>query len=219
MSSRQLIPQSDQEQIAIRKERRAARAQRRKERQRARFLLWSTIGSTALLLGFMGFLFLQIQSRLVYNPAYPPINGETCDTVMHSTYHIHIHLTIYVYGKAVPIPQGIGIAADGSCYYWMHTHTGDGIIHIEAPGNSSNVDLNDFLTVWHDGFARLNFPVQLTQGTGWKIYINGQPFAGTVTSPLSTRVPLASRDIVTLEYGTPNPPPDTIYVFPADLSR
>jgi hypothetical protein len=219
MNRQQLIPQTDPEQEEIRQERRAARAQRRRERRRARAILWGTIGSTILLLGLMGFIFLQLQSRLAYNAAYPPINGETCDTLMHGTYHIHIHLTIYINGKAAPIPQGVGIAADGSCYYWMHTHSSDGIIHIEAPGNLHNVALDDFLTIWHDGFAKLKFPPQLTATSGWRIYINGKPFAGTVTSPLLTEVPLASHDVVTLEYGPHNRPPDTIYAFPADLSK
>ncbi len=30
-------------------------------------------------------------------------------------------------------------------------------------------------TIWHDGFAHLGFPAALTQQTGWKIYVNGQP--------------------------------------------
>ena len=217
--SSHLLPQNDLEQEETRQERKAARMQRRKQRRRARAILAATLGSTTLLLGLMGFIFLQIQSRLAYNAAYPPINGETCDSTMHGAYHIHIHLSIYINGKLAPIPQGIGIATDGSCFYWMHTHSSDGIIHIEAPANLPNVALDDFLTIWHDGFARLDFPPQLTQQTGWKIYINGKPFAGTVTSPLTTEVPLASHDLVTLDYGTHNPPPDTIYAFPPDLPK
>ena len=215
MSSQQLIPSSDPEQEELGQERRAARIQRRKQRRRAQLILWSTIGSSIILLGLMSFLYLRLQAML----AYPPINGVPCESAEQNNYHIHVHLTIYINGRRAIIPQGIGIAADHSCFYWMHTHTSDGIIHIEAPAKVHNVALDDFLTIWHDGFARLNFPPELNQNSGWNIYINGKPFAGTVTSPLNTEVPLASHDVVTLEYGTNNPPPDKIYVFPASLPK
>lgn len=219
MSKQQLIAGSSTEEEELRQAQREARRQRRKHRRRARMILWGTIGSSALLLGLIGFIFLHIQAILATNAAYPAINGISCDTVTQDGYHIHVHLTIYINGKGVIIPQDIGIASDGSCVYWMHTHTSDGIIHIEAPQKLHNLALDDFLTIWHDGFASLNFPAELTQSTGWKIFVSGKPFAGPVTSPLNTEVPLASHDVVTLEYGTPNPPPDTLYSFPASLPQ
>jgi hypothetical protein len=103
----------------------------------------------------------------------------------------------------------------------MHTHSSDGIVHIEAPQKQSNLALDDFLTIWHVGFAKLNFPPELTRSTGWKIFVNGQPFTGSVSAPINTEVPLSSHDIVTLEYGTPNPKPDdaSTYQFPANLKQ
>jgi hypothetical protein len=71
--------------------------------------------------------------------------------------------------------------------------------------------------VWEVGFTKLNFPPEMTQITGWKIYVDGKPFSGVVTSPLQTEVPLASHNFLTLEYGTPDPPPDKLYVFPPNL--
>jgi len=220
MSSKQVIPEIETAEEELRQERRNTRMQRRKHRQRARIILRATIGSSVLLLALMGFIFLRLQTTLNTYSAYPPINGVNCDAGQ-SAYHIHIHLTIYINGKRVTIPQNIGIATDSSCFYWMHTHTDDGIIHIEAPQKLHNLALDDFLTIWHDRFAKLNFPPELTQSTGWKIYVNGQPFANIVTSPLTTEVPLATHDIVTLEYGTPDPKPDdaSIYQFPANLKQ
>jgi len=220
MSSKQAIPEINTEEEQLRQERRAARMKRRKHHQRARSILWGTIGSSILLLGIMAFTFLHIQSDPINNTTYPPINGIPCDTAQNA-YHIHVHLTIYINGKSVTIPKNIGIASDGSCFYWIHTHTSDGIIHIEAPQKQSNLALDDFLTIWHDGFAKLNFPPELTQSTGWKIFVNGQPFTGTVAAPINTEVTLSSHDIVTLEYGTPNPKPDyaSTYQFPANLKQ
>ena len=220
MSSKQAIPEINTQEEQLRLERRAARMKRRKHRQRARSILWGTIGSSILLLGIMGFTFLHIQTEPTNNTAYPPINGIPCDTAQNA-YHIHIHLTIYINGKFVTIPKNIGITSDSGCFYWMHTHTSDGIIHIEAPQKQSNLALDDFLTIWHDGFANLNFPPELTQSTGWKIFVNGQPFTGSVTAPIHTEVTLSSHNIVTLEYGTPNPKPDdaSTYQFPANLKQ
>jgi hypothetical protein len=218
MSNQQAIPEIITEDEQLRLERRAARHQRRKQRQRARIILWGTIGSSILLLGLMGFTFSRIQATLYTYTTYPPINGVSCDAGQNA-YHIHTHLTIYINGKRITIPQNIGIASDGSCVYWMHTNTNDGIIHTAAPQKLHNLALDDFLTIWHIGFSNLNFPPELTQSTGWKIFVNGQPFKGTVTSPLTTEVPLASHDIVTLEYGSPNPKPDnaSTYQFPTNL--
>ncbi len=192
---------------------------RRRERRRARIIYWFSIGSAVLLLGIMGFAYLQMQAMLAFNAAHPPINGVTCDTMEQGGYHIHAHLTIYVNGQHVTVPKGIGIAPDGSCFYWLHTHTSDGIIHIEAPQKQHNEALDDFLTIWHDGFAGLGFPTALNQQTGWKIYVNGKPFSGVVTSPLHTEVPLVSHDAVTLEYGSPNPLPDSFYIFPPNVPQ
>ena len=220
MSSKQAIPEINTEEEQLRLERRAARMKRRKHRQRARFILWGTIASSILLLGIMGFTFLRIQTDPINNTAYPPINNIPCDTAQNA-YHIHIHLTIYINGKSVTIPKNIGIASDGICFYWMNSHASDGIIHTEAPQKQSNLALDDFLTIWHVGFAKLNFPPELTQPTGWKIFVNGQPFTGSVTAPINTEVPLSSHDIVTLEYGTPDPKPDdaSTYQFPANLKQ
>lgn len=219
LNSQQILPQlnPNTEQEELRRERRLARQRRRKERRRAKFILWGTVSSSVLLLGLIGFIYLQIQATLSI-PAYPGINGVSCDTTEQLGFHIHAHLRIYINGQDIPIPQRIGVAPDGSCFYWLHTHDNTGIIHIEAPQKLHNLALDDFLTVWHTGFDNLGFPPELTEQTGWKIYVNGLLFTGVpVTSPLTTEVPLASHDVVTMEYGSHNPLPDKLYVFPSTL--
>jgi hypothetical protein len=218
MNSQQLLPQTETEQEEeLRRERRAARMFRRNQRSKARIYLWSVVGGSALLLGLMGFIFLQIQSIIAINTAYPITNGVSCDRGEQLAYHIHVHLTIYINGKLYPLPKGVGIAADGSCIYWMHTHKNDGIIHIEAPENH-NLSLDDFLNIWYKDFPKLGPPAELNQ-IGWKIYINGKLRTDLVAAPLHIELPLTSHNIVTMEYGTPNPRPDTIYVFPPNLPK
>lgn len=205
----------------LRQERRATRVMRRKQQRRAKFILWSAISACVLMLIVMGVTNLQIQTILA-QPVFATINGVTCDTGEQQGYHIHAHLSIYINGKPVVIPQNIGIEHSGNytCYYWMHTHTSDGIIHIEAPQKVHNVALDDFLTIWHNGFQTYGFPAELNQQSGWHIFINGKPFTGVpITSPLATEVPIASHDVITMEYGTPSVPPERFFSFPPNLPR
>ncbi|HVB74828.1 MAG TPA: hypothetical protein VNE38_14840 [Ktedonobacteraceae bacterium] len=217
MYSQQLIPRTNPEDEALRQERRAVRLRRRKQRRRARIILWSTISLSVILLLAIGYFYLQIQQISTIETNYPPINGVSCYSTEQTNFHIHAHVSIYINGKQIPIPQGVGIGANNICYYWLHTNTSDGIIHIAAPQQASNLALDDFLTIWDVGFAKLGFPQQLTLTTGWKIFVNGKAITTTVTSPLTTEVPMHSHDAITLEYGSNNPPPDQSYAFPANL--
>ena len=213
---------STPEQQAQRRERRLGRLQRRRQQLRARLILGTTIFCCLALLGAIGFFYLRIQGILAYNGGYTPVDGITCDRVMYDNgYHIHAHLSIYVNGQSVTIPKGVGMASDLSCFYWLHTHTSDGILHIESPDSSRKLGLNNFLTIWHDHFASMGFPAELTQSGGWQLFINGAPYSGRYGSPLTTLLPLSSHEILTLEYGSPLRPPDTpaSYHFPPDLPR
>lgn len=203
----------------LRQERRDARQMRRRQQRRSRLGLWTTIGISVLLLALIGFFYLQIENGMTRDTLYPTISGLQCDSMEQTGYHIHVHLSIYINGKPLTIPVGIGIAPDGSCFYWMHTHTDDGILHIEEPKEMDNLALDDFLTLWQQGFPTLNYPPQMTLSSGWQIWVNGTPFNGVVTSPLHTEVKFHSHDAITLEYGSPNPLPDKFFAFPANLPQ
>jgi hypothetical protein len=64
-----------------------------------------------------------------------------------AVFHIHAHLSFFLDGQAVAIPQGIGIAPDSSCFYWLHMHDASGVIHIEAPANRT-FTFGNFLDIW-----------------------------------------------------------------------
>src|ERR1700674_4666449 len=75
------------------------------------------------------------------------IDRVKCEVTEKLAFHIHAHLAIFVNGKQRQVPYGIGIGpplhgvpspispfvTSGTCIAWMHTHTADGIIHMEAP--------------------------------------------------------------------------------------
>jgi hypothetical protein len=88
------------------------------------------------------------------------VNGIRCAPSEQVVYHIHSHLQVYVNGSPRQIPGGIGMLgpvaqhtpegpfyAATQCYYWLHTHTADGIIHVESP-TARIYTLGDFFGVW-----------------------------------------------------------------------
>ena len=145
----------------------------------------------------------------VVNSAYPPVDGIYCDALEHTDYHIHAHLTIYMNGKQVAIPQGIGIASDQSCFYWLHTHTSDGVVHIEFP-NQGSPTLANFLDIWGQSFNSLGFQTELAASTGWTIYVDGKQ-----VSENFNQLVLQPHQVITIAYNSPNITPDTSFNWPA----
>ena len=219
-----MIPGPEQQEIEqARQERRQARKTRRHQQLKAKYIAIGTISVSVGLLLLMGLVYYQLETLLALPAA---ISGVRCDQGEQAGYHIHAHLSIYINGKPVPLPANIGIAGKPptsiSCFYWLHTHKTDGIIHIEAPQQLHNLALDDFLTIWQNGFSNLGFPPELKQSTGWHVYVNGKLFTSVpVTLLTTTEVPLNSHDIVTIEYGQPLVPPDTstTYKFPTTLPQ
>jgi hypothetical protein len=89
------------------------------------------------------------------------VDGVQCQTNEQLVLHVHTHLTIFVDGKAQVIPYGIGIpgfqaqqtangpfVSTGSCFYWLHVHADDGIIHIESPSTTLSFTLGQFFDEW-----------------------------------------------------------------------
>jgi hypothetical protein len=151
-------------------------------------------------------------TEAVFDPAYPPIDGVYCDQLEQTAYHHHVHLTVYINGQQVPFPAGMGIAGgqtNPTCFYWLHTHATDGIIHIEAPAQHS-FSLQNFLDIWQN-FASSNtqytFPTQLSLPDGWTMYVNGKKVTGDF-SKIDISSDQAWHELITLVYNSPNAKPD-----------
>jgi hypothetical protein len=78
----------------------------------------------------------------------------------------------------VEVPAGIGIPQGDSCLYWVHTHTNDGIIHIESP-NTHPFTLGQFFDIWGESLDS-SHAASLTARKGGRltITVNGKPFMG-----------------------------------------
>ncbi|HEV2193578.1 MAG TPA: hypothetical protein VGR54_08190 [Nitrosopumilaceae archaeon] len=130
------------------------------------------------------------------------IDGIECDTTEYVTFHVHAHLDIFVDGHPITIPAFIGIENNNHCLYWLHTHTPDGVIHIESP-QERGFTLGQFFDIWKStstGLPPNEKPI---------IYVNGQ----AVTTSLKD-IPLHAHDEIVLVYGTPPTNIPAFYQFP-----
>ena len=143
-----------------------------------------------------------------------PVDGIKCQTAEQTLFHIHAHLTVFVNGSARQVPAAIGIPgaqaqataqgtfiASGTCFYWLHTHAADGIIHIESPVQRT-FTLGNFFDVWGQplGTGRVG-PV-----TGHVVAIyNGQVYQGNPRD-----IPLTAHAQIQLQVGTPLVAPEQI---------
>jgi len=149
-----------------------------------------------------------------------PKDGISCQSSEQTLFHIHAHLTVFVNGQARQVPAAIGIPgavaqstpagpaiAQGTCFYWLHTHAADGIIHIESPVHRS-FTLGNFFDEWGQPLSTS----QVGPATGHVVAIyNGQVFQGNPRD-----VPLTAHAQIQLEVGTPLVAPEQI-TFPAGL--
>ena len=139
------------------------------------------------------------------------IDGISCDVNEQVKYHIHAHLAIFVDGTAKQVPLGIGISpplhmgantggefvSGGSCFYWLHTHAADGIVHVESP-SSAQYTLGNFFDVWGQPLAT----GQVGPAPGKvSAYVDGKPFTGDPRS-----IPLTNHAAIQLDVGRVVPP-------------
>ena len=149
-----------------------------------------------------------------------PKDGISCQSSEQTLFHIHAHLTVFVNGSARQIPAAIGIPGavaqstpagsfveEGTCFYWLHTHAADGIIHIESPVHRSYT-LGNFFDEWGQPLSTSR--VGPASGHVVAIY-NGQVFQGDPRN-----IPLTAHAQIQLEVGTPLVAPEKI-TFPAGL--
>jgi len=136
------------------------------------------------------------------------IDGIKCENTEKVAFHIHAHLAIFVNGKQRQVPFGIGIGpqwrgqndqvspfvTSGSCFMWLHTHTADGIIHLEAPSNRT-FTLGQFFDVWGQKLSSTQVGPAHGKVTA---LVNGKVFSGDPRS-----IPLTKHALIQLDVGTP----------------
>ena len=132
----------------------------------------------------------------------PVIAGISCDRMEGQRLHIHQHLVILDHGKVVPIPANVGQRPVSSCLYWLHTHTPDGIIHIEAPLDRA-FTLGDFFQIWGQPLSKTEAAsAHAAKRSALRVWVNGKRYTA---NPATIKLD-AHTDIV-IEAGPPFPKP------------
>ena len=142
------------------------------------------------------------------------VDGIGCDTSEQTVFHIHAHLTLFVSGSARQVPAGIGIPgatgqstpqgqfiSNGKCFYWLHTHAADGIVHIESPVHRTYT-LGNFFDEWGQPLSQDQ--VGPAKGHVTAIY-NSKLYQGDPRD-----IPLNAHAQIQLEVGTPLVAPESI---------
>ena len=168
--------------------------------------------ATSVLTGPMGPEGIVLEEGQLLAPASTAATGQAvdgiqCDASEQVVYHIHTRLTVYVNGALRPIPAGIGIVAPvaeqstngqfysaSRCYYWLHVHAQDGIIHVESP-TTVNYTLGQFFAIWNQPLT--SDQVGPAKGT-LTVFVNGVRYTGNPAT-----IPLQSHGDVQIDVGTP----------------
>jgi hypothetical protein len=133
------------------------------------------------------------------------VDGVKCEATEQVAYHIHAHLAVFVNGAERPVPAGIGVeppvvrntsdgpfASAGRCYYWLHTHAIDGVIHVESP-TQTTYTLGQFFALWGQTLNSTDVAGQTGPQT---IFVDGKPFTGNPAD-----IPLNSREAIQIDVG------------------
>jgi hypothetical protein len=134
------------------------------------------------------------------------VAGISCEASEQVAYHVHDHVAVYVNGSSRPIPAGIGVvnpilqhtpagdfAQASRCYYWLHTHAQDGVVHIESP-SLTTYTLGQFFAEWRQPLSS-----RAVAGAAGPVtaYVNGKRFTGDPAD-----IPLTPHAVIQLDVGT-----------------
>jgi hypothetical protein len=135
------------------------------------------------------------------------VDGVQCAPIEQLAYHIHAHLQVYVDGQPRTLPAAIGLLGPiyedtpygrfygaQKCYYWLHTHAADGVIHIESP-TARVYTLGTFFDEWRQPLTTTN--VAGNQGK-LTAFVNGKPWTKDPRA-----IPLIPHESIQLDVGSP----------------
>jgi len=193
-----------------------------KRRQRTRTMI--QVGAVVLVLGAVAFFVFRPKEitpteqlpGLLRTEAPWPANADQAaarandiNLPKHGTtlaLHNHVNVQIFVHGQQEVVPVNIGI--NGNAIQSIHTHSSDGVVHIES-GTVADFTLQQFFDIWGVRFTEDCLGAYCnTANDKLQVWVGGTE----VTSDFSD-VPLDDQSVIVVTYGTqnelPNPIPST----------
>lgn len=111
--------------------------------------------------------------------------------------HYHVHLDVIVDGKSVGVPANIGVNPNNGSMSAVHTHTADGIVHIEAGTKGQPFTLGQLFTQWNVRLSTTRVgSFAAGGGNSLNVFVNGKPVTG---DPALIR--LAERQEIAIMFG------------------
>ena len=111
--------------------------------------------------------------------------------------HYHAHLDVLVNGQPVPVPANLGVDQTTGAMTYLHTHTPDGLLHVEAGTSGQPFTLGQLFTQWN---VRLSADqvgsLRAGDGNALRLFVNGKQVTG---NPALAR--LRPQQQLTLVYG------------------
>lgn len=127
-----------------------------------------------------------------------PIDGIRCDFGEGAALHIHANLQMYDRGRRLTVPSNIGIPLGVGCLYWLHTHSNNGMIHIESPLNQL-FTLGQFFDIWNVPLTRTQADtLHAARGRTLRFTVNGK-----VWKLDPKRIPLRNHEVIVISSGPP----------------
>ncbi len=120
--------------------------------------------------------------------------------------HIHAHLDVFVDGNPVEVPGDIGLGPGVESS--IHTHSTDGVIHMEA-ASAATFTLGEFFDVWGVRFTPTCIGGSCASGDQkLELFVDGKPYTGDPAG-----LALGDHQEVVVAFGTeaqlPSPIPST----------
>lgn len=123
--------------------------------------------------------------------------------------HYHAHLDVIVDGKQIVVPPSIGIDQVRNKISPLHTHTPDGILHIESAADTP-FTLGQAFTEWGEALSPTQVgPKAVGTDEALHVFVNGKE---VTTDP--TRIVLHSHDEIAVWVGPKSTTPQVPASFP-----
>lgn len=127
-----------------------------------------------------------------------PIDGIRCDYGEGAALHIHANLQMFGRRRRITVPSNIGIPLGVGCLYWVHTHSNNGMIHIESPVNQL-FTLGQFFDIWAVTLSRTQAgTLRAPRGSVLRFTVNGRTWTRD-----PKLIPLRNHEAIVIQAGPP----------------
>ncbi|GAC1407377.1 MAG: hypothetical protein NVSMB64_14230 [Candidatus Velthaea sp.] len=160
-------------------------------------------------------------------PGFSPIDAIPCSYGTARNEHFHVHVSVFVGGQQYSVPAAIGMfrphvkvapyyydadpaqQANHACDYDIHTHTPDGIFHVESVDATRTFTLQNLFDIW--GFTPTPTGFYLWPNQPTRVFLTQEGIGGPGTHPVQeitgvdfNTITLLRHQEFTIEVGTPN---------------